>query len=437
MLGEPLTSPAPRGIGTDQCESLSSYVQRVAALHGSRPGQLVFRFFTWIDQGRSRNVGAWSHSRGRFLLGNNVNGFNQADSWVKALQAVTRRTDLSHLTTRGWDHLFPSRGFLAPVLAWCPLCLSTDAEPYHRLVWMLHPTCSCTVHRVSLQRCCARCRLPPPVLHDRSLVTACPRCGGDLRHIVEDRTSRTESEFESWVAAELGRIIARRAQWHAPMTWSPRHALTALARHQGIESPTAFAHAVGVSKVTAWYWLTGRARPSLPLALHAFHRCGASLAEQLGCPPVAADAVPTQPQFHLHSLRRVRDRNWTEIRAQLEAALNEPIGHARPLLAVARSIDIAVRTLRARFPSLCSALAERHRSCRTQTIKERDARLREQMEVSLAGLTQTTLLPTKAQVERQLNRPGLFNRRYARRIYHQLLSLRSSRVDRRTGKTSA
>ena len=44
---EPLVSaPQPIGIGTAECESLSSFVQRLAAVHGTRPGQLVFRLLT-------------------------------------------------------------------------------------------------------------------------------------------------------------------------------------------------------------------------------------------------------------------------------------------------------------------------------------------------------------------------------------------------------
>src|SRR5690606_17145240 len=123
-------------------------------LHGSRPGQLVFRVFTWLDQSKSRNVGRWSPDRGRFLLGNNINGFNQADSWLRVLQLVTQRSDLSYLTTRGWDHNFPTRGFLASHLAWCPICLSTDPTPYHRFLWMLHAVRVCVVHRAPLQRRC-------------------------------------------------------------------------------------------------------------------------------------------------------------------------------------------------------------------------------------------------------------------------------------------
>lgn len=421
-MSHPLsTSPPPLGIGTAHCESLSGYVQRLAALHGSRPGQIVFRVLAWIDQGRSVNAGRWASTPGRLLPGNNINGFNQADSWLRALQYATKRSNLDCLTTRGWDANFPTRGFLSSHLAWCPLCLTTDGDPYQRLVWLINPVRACLVHRIPLQRRCVRCKRALPVLHDRSLVLSCPHCGGDLRHALADTNASAPTEFDIWSATEVGRLVAGAAAWHIPLSWNPTLELNALARARHLQAPAAFARAVGTSKITAWYWLTGKARPSLPLALHVFHRLGDSLATRLGCPPGAAPLAPVgaQPEFHLGKVRRMRDRNWAVVRRLMLAELKKPAGGARPLREVAQLLTIPVRLLRAHFPDLCRALSDRHRSRRGLERAKRDERLTEQIHAAMAVLARQHVVLSKRNIEKLFRRPGLFNSHYARRLYEE------------------
>lgn len=423
-MSHPLpSSPPPLGLGTDQCESLTGYVQRLAAMHGARPGAVLFRILAWIDQSNSRNIGRWSPSPGRLLPGNNINGFNQADSWLRALQYATKRSNLDCLTTRGWDANFPTRGFLSSHLAWCPRCLATDDDSYQRLVWLINPVRACLVHRVPLQRRCARCKRALPVLHDRSLVLSCPHCGGDLRHALADAATSALTEFDFWSAGEIGRLVTGAAAWHKPLSWNPALELNALARARHLPEPAAFARAVGISKITAWYWLTGKAHPSLPLALHVFHRLGDSLATRLGCPPGSAPPAPVgaQPEFHLGKVRRVRERNWAEVRRRMLAELKKPASDARPLRGVAQLLTIPVRSLRAHFPDLCLALSDRYRDWRRKELSDRNQRLKRQMQTAIAALARGGVVLSKHRLETILGRPGLFNSHYARRIYDAAL----------------
>jgi hypothetical protein len=97
------------------------------------------------------------------------------------LQRRNARSDLIHLTTRAWDHLFPTRGFQRSELAWCPPCLAEDKIAYHRLAWLIQPVRVCHEHKVVLQQRCAKCGRSIPVLHERSRIVLCPWCGGDPR----------------------------------------------------------------------------------------------------------------------------------------------------------------------------------------------------------------------------------------------------------------
>lgn len=418
--GAPLpTSPDPIGVGTPVCESLSSYVQRLALLHGTRPGQLVFRLLTWLERGEKSKAGAWAPRPGRLLLRNNINGFSQADSWLRALQIATHRTGLDALTTRAWDHSFPTRGFLKPSLAWCPVCLTEDAVPYHRLSWLLQPTRLCLLHQQRLRIRCMRCLKTIPILHDRSAIPTCPWCGCDLRSADESAKPEPPSEFATWSAGEIDRLIAASADWHRPLNWTPSESLRRMMRSENLRGASALAKAIGTSKVTAWYWLTGKSRPSLPFALRICHRFGRSLADDLGCRPLRREAHDHTHQLEIHLTARAapRQRNWPEIERLLEEELGMPPQDAEPLHTVAARHYVTARTLRAHFPSLCHHIAERHRAKRSMQIERRDECLAEQITAAIQQLEIRRIPVTKKSVEALLGKQGLFNRHYARRLF--------------------
>ncbi|KAB2916773.1 MAG: helix-turn-helix domain-containing protein [Dechloromonas sp.] len=423
FAGAPLpTSPDPIGVGTPSCESLSSYVQRLAKLHGTRPGQLVFRLLAWLERGEKSKAGSWAARSGRLLLRNNINGFSLANSWLRALQVATQRTGLHELTTRLWDHNFPTRGFLRSSLAWCPSCLAEDPVPFHRLSWQLQPTRVCLCHQDTLRTRCTRCLTAIPILHDRSAVTGCPRCGCDLR--IADETAKPEppSEFDTWSAGEIGRLIAASAEWHKPPSWTPAESLLRIVRAENLRGAGGLARAIGTSKVTAWYWLTGKSRPSLQFALRICHRLGRSLAEELGCrlPQPEVHNQPHQLEIHLAARAAPRQHDWPKIKRLLEDELSKPRQETEPLHVVAARLSVTARTLRAHFPSLCRRIAEHHRAKRSSQIEQRDKRLADQIATVMRQLELQQIPVTKKNVEAWLGRPGLFNRHYARRLFIQV-----------------
>ena len=411
----------PLGVGTAGCESLSSYVQRLAVAHGCLPGQLVFRLLTWLDLGKQEMIGQWQRRPGRVRIGKNNNSFLHAVIWLQLLQRVTNRCDLTYLTTRAWDHLFPTRGFQRASLAWCPLCLAEDKEPYHRLSWMFQSSRLCPRHRIPLKTRCVRCGRLPPIVHERSAVTMCPWCAGDLR--LADCSSKIYSgEFDYWAAQEVGQIVAQSVDWHRPLSWNPAEALSRLARTERISDAAALGRYIGTSKITAWYWLAGKARPSLPMALHVYHRFGASLAAELsGQPPVFKPALVSQPEFHLRQRKAKQHRNWNDIGRHLLAELSKPPMEDTSVTSIGAWLDIDPRTLRRHFPKLCIKLARRRR----KLIRANAERRLRSVKIEIAGaagqLSQQGAPVDQHSVAGLLNRPGLFCRPSARNAFRQLL----------------
>ncbi len=407
----------PLGVGTAECESLSSYVQRLAAAQGSRPGELVFRLLAWLSRHESAHLGEWAPHLSKVRLGVNMNSFAHADHWVATLGRASSRVDLGDLTTRSWDWLFPSRHFQAQSLAWCAPCLAEDQDPYHRLGWLLQPTRCCPKHRVPLQDRCARCDQWIPVIHDRSAITRCPWCAGDLR-IVRTGPAVDTSSFDFWCARQLQEIIVRSRRWHDQIEWRPCAAFRLLCSMHGSGTSAAFARFLDASKLTTWYWLTGRARPTLRSTLQAYHRCGVDLAAHLfSTDPGTSkrDSGARQAELRLRPERHARQIDWDGVRVRLLAELKRPLGSAPSFISVAASVGIARRTLRAHEPKLCRRLTTRWRSRRQRKAQARDRRLERDIGAAVRALLETGESPSQKRIEQALGRPGLFNSHYARR----------------------
>jgi transcriptional regulator with XRE-family HTH domain len=415
-----LGAPHPVGIGTPECESLSSYVQRLAIANGTFPGQLVHRLLAWVQQGDIQEIGAWNeHPRGVYL-GRNINAFGLATTWLGLLAKVVPHQPLIHLTANQWAQAFPSRGFLHPTLCWCPICLAQDREPYHRLLWMLQPVTHCILHGVTLAGRCPRCRRFAPIIHDRSHIEICPWCAWDLRD-----TDATPHRTDDDAPNDLGQIIAHFGSSSDFTKWSSQTGIRALCRFAKLTNSAQLARATGISKLTAWYWWTGRARISLPMALHVYSRLGASFSTAViheathATQRVTSD---TQTRLHLRGRQPPKPIDWRFTAKRIAEILQRPLVTAPTFLAAAAELGIERRTLRAHFPKLCRMLAKRHHQRLRRERAERARNLMRDFRRAIGVLVAAGLEPRQYRIEEVLKRPGLFNRRYARDVLVETLS---------------
>jgi len=411
-------------LGSPDAESLSSYSQRLAASQSVFPGQLVFRVLTWLDAGRPDMIGSWANHPRRVRIGHNNNGYSHALVWLRLLQRLTGRADLEQLTTASWDNNFPTRLFQRSELAVCPHCLAEDDEPYHRLAWLLQAVRVCIHHRRVLSTTCPSCEKRMPVIHDRSMVLLCPWCGGDLRRHRSESSPSEPSEYDMWAAKEVGDVIATSAQWFRPLQWNSASSLKALCHGAGLRDAAAFARFVGTSKSTAWYWFTGKVRPTLPLALYTLHRFGGSLASQLtqGRSENLTPYTPSesQPEFRLKHVWRRTPRNWVRIKTLLLRESACPRPKTRSLFQVSRAIGVDARTLRLRFPSLCREISIRNVGYKISLRNTENRILRGQMIAAIKELNRAAIPANRRNIALALKQPELFRRRNARAIFNQL-----------------
>lgn len=407
-----LGTPSPIGVGTPECEALSSFVQRTAALNGTFPGQLVHRILGWLQANRADALGGWQDHPRRVYLGRNINAFDLALVWRELLAQVVTGPSLIHLTANQWDRGFPTRGFLHAALHWCPLCLESDRLPYHRLAWTLRPVTTCVEHRCILATACPRCLRAVPVIHERSHPEHCPWCAWDLR-----RTCAPAQNLEDRPAAELGAIISHFGSTPASSRWSSQSAIAAVCRRLKLKTPASLAHAAGVSKLTAWYWWTGKARISLPMALHLSARLGFSLSAAV----TASGAKfhwrvepSSQTMIHLRSRKPAKQIDWSLQRRALAEIINLPLAEAPTFKSAAESLGINRRTLRSALPKQCRAISARYRRRVQAERARRDRELRRSIAKAIGLLKSVGRQPVQFAIEEALQRPGLFNRHYAR-----------------------
>lgn len=213
----------PRHVKPLPDELPSSWIVRLAHAHGYKAEQVC-----------------------RILLGNGQPMWNRdLDKQISpelrsALKAVTAVTDdqldraelkslegyvCEHVNLNGFSRwIVPisiyHRKRRTPGLAYCPICLATDAVPYYRRVWRLSFVTVCTRHHVELLDVCPKCMAPivphrvdvgPDGFLPRSnLLVRCFQCGADLRKLVPQRA---DPGLVSWTKLLEQAIADGFVQW--------------------------------------------------------------------------------------------------------------------------------------------------------------------------------------------------------------------------------
>jgi hypothetical protein len=201
--------------------------------------------------------------------------------------------------------------------------------------------------------------------------------------------------------------------------WDPAAVLRRLCTEEKLSDAARFAEFVGTSRITAWYWLTGAARPSLLACLRIFFRFGRSFAPEL-IPRAAGAPVtrqsPMQRQLYLRVERRRRKIDWVAVRRNLRAQLRVPAGAAPSILAVARILHVAPLTLRAHEAALYRKIARRFLRRLRNEARGGLVQLRTQLLKVIKVLHRSGHEPTQKNVAAFLRQPGLFWRPDARRV---------------------
>ena len=372
----------PLGLGTPYRESLSSYYQRLADVHGLTP-QVLARDLVFADiiQASPRKT---RHFEDAWRLPSFSGLVVQDGEWVDRLTSLTTCGGLGDLTLGFLKPFASTRGLVAKYPKWCPVCLEEGAAhgtPYSQLLWSFEVVTCCPKHKVDLVSSCG-CpkteRRPPGRV--KCLPHVCPRCAGNLGRMDHPKATRASSR-NLLHASMVGDLLVS-ALATQPIT--QEKFLTDFLQESVLMlmegRASKLASSMGVTKSSLSEWMTGKHRPEFARILQIAELHGCSLEDVLSGRSDKAQFTPLvqQGQADRKSSRRNRgDIDWKQVVATLKAEFDEVTPMA--LSEVASRVGVEVDTLRNREPQLCGAISKRWRSWRRSLTRSRDAAYAEQV----------------------------------------------------------
>lgn len=380
---------SPIGLGTPIVESLTGYIVRLAEAHCVSAGVLYWKEIRVLaDKG---NIFTFRVPNAAGYSTHTINGFGSpAADFVRALETLTGRRDLSYLTLLTWARVLPGHSLLRRCRAWCESCLHTWREAnqpiYEPLLWTLQAVTVCPYHRRFLRQACPHCGRQVGPLESRSRRDCCSRCGQTLMPAAINPTSDSrmlpsdELMWGSWVASALGELLAAAPQITCPpgrqrLAETIRLCVDSLCSRNA----SALARFMHVGRGAVSRWQRGKSIPRLTLLLSMAYRLGISLLDLLlGCPTFAASpgfvrAAPVEvnARGQRPTMQHGRRIHRAEVSRILHVALNEipppSVNRVMGRLSYGRA------TIYRHFPELCRQIAQHYAEYRAKRAIARKA----------------------------------------------------------------
>jgi len=417
-----LYAPAPIGVGTAGCESLTSYLARLAEAHCVYPGvllqQMIVPLMRELEKQESeagehplwRRDGSGSH-----LI--NVTG-PRARSVMSALEMLTLRTDLRGLALTALTELLPIRGLTRNTLAWCPVCYEEWQESgqmlYDPLLWIFREISTCTRHGVRLHTHCPACARSLPHLTWRSQPGYCAFCSGALIIGQEEGVQTVaidshEFAWQQWVTHALGAVVAqlpvRRVE---PKRERIRKAVSDAVEQLADGNTAAFARSLGLPRGTVENWRQGKRIPEMDMLLRLCYRLDLSLCEVLfqeeeRLQPSLRDPVPSAI-FPSRKRKAIdKERIFQVLQQEASKVENPPPS----LKEVGLRLGYQPTTLYKINRVACHAIAERFTAYRRELREKRLQGYREEIRRIALLLQAEQVALTQRHIARYLAQPAI------------------------------
>lgn len=185
------------GSGRSDVEGLSSYVCRLAYLHGASRHQFIAHLSDWWARHSDQH-----RPLPKQCASVRLNGYSpDAELFVEALQAATDTTDIRAATLLSLRHVCAKNciGSTRYHRAWCPRCYQEDRlagrPAYDRLLWRLQSYERCSAHGLRLEILCPRCGSIQTDPSRPQQLDVCVACKGDLFGLSSGWQRITRSEL--------------------------------------------------------------------------------------------------------------------------------------------------------------------------------------------------------------------------------------------------
>jgi transcriptional regulator with XRE-family HTH domain len=338
---------------------------------------------------------------------------------VQALEYQTLRLDLRYLTLLSWADILPPKGLLRRIRAWCPSCYNEwqhNQKPiYEPLLWALETVSICLKHRQQLRSCCPKCQRQLPALAWHSKPGYCSRCyqwlGTTLTPEVATLTTNPdELKWQRWVLENVGKLLETAPSLLKAPTRERISRSLSVCISRTVEGNIAeFARQLGTHKSAVWQWKSGKALPQLSMLLKICQILEIDLLNFLFNPESLTntrDSLAILVKRDFPSQKPKQQLDTDQVQEFLQSALiEEP---PPTMKAVAQTLGHNSRSLRRRFPELCSAISARYLNYRDQVraakVQESCQEVR-QIALKLYG---EGIDPTRSYISRYLSKPAYF-----------------------------
>ena len=436
---------SPIGLGTPMVESLTGYIVRLAEAHCVSAGVLYWKEIRALaDKG---NIFTFRVSNADGYSTHTINGFGPpATDFVRALETLTGRRDLSCLTLLTWRRVLPGHSLLRRCRAWCESCMFAWREAnqpiYEPLLWTLQAVTVCPYHRRILRQACPHCERQIGPLDSRSRRDCCSRCGQALVPNGIDPASDSrllpseELVWASWVASALGELLAAAPQIRCPpgrerLAGTVRLCVERFCSGNGSK----FARLMHVGRGAVSGWQRGKTTPGLAVLLNMAYRLGISLGDLLlGSATLASSRgfVRDAPVgMNVRSQRRRTRHGWRINRAEVSRILHTALSEAPPpsVEQVMRRLRHGGATIYRHFPDLCRQIARHYAEYRAKCALARKAQAAEEVRRVAYELHAKGIRLTRQHIRPSLTSSDYLNLEEGRRALQEVrweLALRTS-----------
>lgn len=207
----------PIGVGTAFVESLTGYIQRLAAAHTVETGTLVNRELLpripYTKGTRAGQAPAKPPDYSFYVGAHTLNGTGHRPRlWTAVLEELTRVQRLDLLTALPWANAISCVHLLRTNRAWGPSCYqswhSLRQPLYEPLLWMFQMVTVCPNHRHSLESRCPECGRTQYVFSSESRPGYCSRCQSWLGRLCEADADDVNLTNRHRAAEMVGELLA-------------------------------------------------------------------------------------------------------------------------------------------------------------------------------------------------------------------------------------
>ena len=409
-------------------ESLTGYIARLAQAYHVFPGVLMERELAPIVA--KAYGGANLHTIYQHVAALNGTG-EMALSVVKALQSLTLQDELYCLTMIPWTNVFPTRGLLRSVRAWCPVCYeewqSNNQIVYEPLVWAIGAVKVCPLHQQDLITECPHCQRSNRLLDWESQPGYCSRCRkwlGSLHNTVSSM-SPIELRMVLWIATTVKDLLAV-----APTLQSfcdkrrVAQALKFYVDRLAEGNVAEFARRLRVPKNTFWLWCNGSNLPTLESLLKICYCLNTPIANFLFKDLKELNQeemiLPLLAENRSRASAKVFDDTFLlNLQQKLQESLDSEVIPPLSMEQTAKQLGCHRRTICRHFPELCRKISDKYNSYQKTRFAEAIEQACAEVCRVVLELESESIYPSEARVSERMNKPGYLRYKKVRAALHE------------------